>query len=286
MQFRHETFLLDTHHLKLGDGERSVTLDARMGKLLELLYEAYPECCSRQALLDALWPNTVVSDWSLSRLISDFRKLCQDHGLDAPMIQTLKGRGYRLESHAWQMAASQQPSEPPQTVTRLNNRPSKLWLAALPLMALAALLLYLPLSANNTPLQIAEPHNALGRVLWVDDHPGNNTAERRFLEAKGIATYIATSTEEALTILSLHRHNAVITDMGRDDDVLAGVHLLEQMRARGDLTPVLFYTIMPSDEKRQLVMAKGAQGIAFDSTALYQQLQPFFPARSAAKQGK
>ncbi|WP_051012928.1 winged helix-turn-helix domain-containing protein [Gallaecimonas xiamenensis] len=271
MRYSLGDFSVDTRHLKLGREGAMVGLDARMAKLLDLLFAAYPQSCSRSFLLERLWPDTVVSDWSLSRLVSDFRKLCQDNGQQQPLIQTLKGRGYRLDSLVWE---AQQGSAAPAISARGRWRlPTLASLGAL-VLAMAAGLGWQKIP--SAPLQIGEPADALGRILWVDDHPENNTTERRYLQAKGIGTYTARSTEEALTILAMHNHDAVITDMGRGDDVLAGMRLVEAMRERGDKTPVFVYTILPSHTKVRLVQEKGAQGIAFDSASLYQQILPLF----------
>lgn len=71
--------------------------DERTLMLFQLLIESYPEPLETSALLEKLWPNTVVSSWSVTRLISDARKLLKDAGMEESVIQTLHGRGYRLE---------------------------------------------------------------------------------------------------------------------------------------------------------------------------------------------
>ena len=79
------------------------------------------------------------------------------------------------------------------------------------------------------------------RVLWVDDHPRNNTDERAALRAFGARFRLATSTDQALQLLRQHRFAVVISDMARDDDRTAGYTLLYAMRGRGDRTPFIVY---------------------------------------------
>jgi hypothetical protein len=58
----------------------------------------------------------------------------------------------------------------------------------------------------------------------------------------------------------------VISDMGRGEDRLAGLKLAGQMRARGDRTPLLIYTVRPDGAEaqraqREMIADAGAQGV-------------------------
>ena len=64
----------------------------------------------------------------------------------------------------------------------------------------------------------------------------------------------------------MYDYHVVISDMGRGEDRLAGIRLVEQMRASGDDTPVIIYTLRPDGEaaqraQRELVAEAGAQGV-------------------------
>lgn len=192
MQYRFYNFTLDTGQWYLTTDGVPVEADARQLQLLRLLIDAYPEPCSQQQLLDALWPNTVVSHWSA------------------------------------------------------------------------------------VPLVIGEAPDVRGRILWVDDNPDNNLSERRHFESRDIAVYIATNTDDALTLLSMYRYHAVISDMGRGDEPLAGFKLMEHMRAHRDDTPYFLYTIMPSESQRDLVRLRGGNGVAVSSKELYSMVLPMF----------
>lgn len=75
---------------------KAISIESRQLKLLELLAQAYPEMVSKQQLMDTLWPDTVVSEASLSRLISDTRKLLGTLGAKRDLITTVHRRGFCL----------------------------------------------------------------------------------------------------------------------------------------------------------------------------------------------
>lgn len=96
MYYRFGDFTLDVEHRNLICRDSAIACDDRMITLLNVLIQAYPAHCEQHILLQKIWPNTVVSHWSIARLISDTRKLFKAHGLNTQLIQTLHGRGYRL----------------------------------------------------------------------------------------------------------------------------------------------------------------------------------------------
>ena len=58
-------------------------------------------------------------------------------------------------------------------------------------------------------------------ILWVDDKPSNNLAERRALTSLGVVIDTATSTAEAMNILENAAYTIVISDEFRKDDAKA-----------------------------------------------------------------
>ena len=300
MQYRFDKFVLDAEQLYLTVNAEPADADARQVQLLALLIDCYPECCEHDHLLAQLWSSTVVSQWSLGRLVSDTRKLFRELGYEGPVIQTLHGRGYRLSPElaekleviaaADDAAEHSQPPQSPKTpedvVLPPGSTPAlspgrwRLWLG-MGLMVLAtAMVVYLVTARRipdtGAPLVIGEAPDVRGRILWVDDNPDNNLAERSHFESHQIAIYIATNTEDALTLLSMYRYDAVISDMGRGEEPLAGFKLMERMRARRDQTPYFLYTIMPSESQRELVSKRGGNGVAVTSEELFRLLLPIF----------
>jgi CheY-like chemotaxis protein len=78
-------------------------------------------------------------------------------------------------------------------------------------------------------------------VLWVDDRPSNNIFERRSLEESGISFTISTSTDDALGKLVRSHFDAIISDMSRPPDNLAGYTLLAEVRKMGVSAPFMLY---------------------------------------------
>lgn len=277
MRYGFGKFELDTDMLGITVGGVPADADIRVAKLLALLIEAYPEYCSQRFLLATIWPTTTVAHWSLAKLVSDTRKCFKNHGLDSPLIQTLHGRGYRL---APEFAAQLHKRDAAAPGT-LASRPPARQRRGLLLAAGLAVAVCLPLAwlaihlyDNADELNIGEPPGVIGRVLWVDDHPENNAEEKAFLEERGIAVYTATNSKDALHLLAMYDYDAVISDMGRHDEPLAGFKLVETLRARQDETPFFLYTILPSDAQRELLAEHGGQGVAVTSQELYELVLP------------
>lgn len=78
-------------------------------------------------------------------------------------------------------------------------------------------------------------------ILWVDDHPENNTLERHALESLGLRFVLSTSTEDALDRVKSVAFDAVISDMGRPPDPRAGYTLLDKLRAAQYEVPFIIY---------------------------------------------
>ena len=79
----------------LKDGE-PVTLTAKVFDLLLLLVESPGSLRSRNDLIDALWPDTVVEEHSLTSRISALRKALGDEDDPPRYIETVRGQGYRF----------------------------------------------------------------------------------------------------------------------------------------------------------------------------------------------
>lgn len=107
-------------------------------------------------------------------------------------------------------------------------------------------------------------------VLWVDDMPDNNVFERQALEDLGVRFVLATSTDEALDLVSRHKIDVIISDMGRPSDSRAGYTLLEELRAKGIKTPYIIYAGSRSPEHIAESRRNGAIGCTNDPYELFQ----------------
>jgi CheY-like chemotaxis protein len=108
------------------------------------------------------------------------------------------------------------------------------------------------------------------RILWVDDNPDNNNYERRAFEAVGLEFVLATSTAEALNILSKQTFAAIISDMGRREGPREGYVLLDTIRGRGIRTPLFFYASSNAPEHKKETAEHGGQGCTNDAQELFQ----------------
>lgn len=79
------------------------------------------------------------------------------------------------------------------------------------------------------------------RVLWVDDDPKGNRAERRFLRSAGVWVENVVTTAEALSRLRRDEYDAVITDQAREGSDTAGEELARQARDVGEHVPFVAY---------------------------------------------
>lgn len=79
------------------------------------------------------------------------------------------------------------------------------------------------------------------RVLWVDDNPDNNIYERAVLRSLGMSVDVATTSSEALSMLSQRGYDTVISDMNRDGVADEGLKFLTEMRERGLNRRTIFY---------------------------------------------
>jgi CheY-like chemotaxis protein len=67
-----------------------------------------------------------------------------------------------------------------------------------------------------------------GRVLWVDDKPGNNQIERGILQTLKIEVTLATSTTEALLALRHSRFDVVVSNVWRPNEPRETLRKLEK----------------------------------------------------------
>lgn len=81
--------------LLTASGERP-ELPSRAYDALVYLIERRGEDVSRDALMQAVWPNTIVDDNNLNQLISDLRRAFGDSRSQPRYIATVPGRGYRF----------------------------------------------------------------------------------------------------------------------------------------------------------------------------------------------
>jgi len=254
---------------------RPVEIDRPCRAILAVLLDNAGTDVGKQRLLAAGWPDRTVQENSLAQAIARLRRML---GTQGDKLQTIYGIGYKLDvavrasgsTGGGTVAAA--PTPPPGAgVPRRALVLGAIALAGLAAIAAAYLLDPSRSGAEDqfraTPPIIGDAPDAIGKVLWVDDHPQNNALEKRLFEERRIAVHPVESSTDALRLLAMYDYDVVISDMGRGDDRLAGVRLVEAMRKSGDDTPFVIYTIRPDGEEQQraqrrMVAAAGAQGVA------------------------
>jgi len=256
---------------------RASELDRSCRAILALLLECSGAPVSKERLLEAGWPATIVHENSLAKAIGRLREAL---GSQADLLKAVYGVGYKLDATILaQPVAPHQPAAPPRqrdSSSPTLRRAAMASLAIVGILALVAIGFVFRDSASPEPADvplraappvIADAPDSIGKVLWVDDHPENNVFEKRFFEKHRIAVHPVTTSEDALKLLAIYDYKAVISDMGRGEDRLAGARFVQQLRARNDRTPVIIYTVRADNAakqqaQRQLVAESGAQALA------------------------
>lgn len=109
--FRFEGFMLDRQHRHLNRGARLVELRPRSFDVLTCLVERAGRLVTKDELIEAVWPDVVVTDESLTRCICDVRRALEDSGQD--IIKTLPRRGYLFAARIEQGPFETRPTETP-----------------------------------------------------------------------------------------------------------------------------------------------------------------------------
>lgn len=91
---------LDTDRHQVFRGAEPAHLSTKAFALLELLVGNRPRAMSKDELQKALWPDTFVSDTSLTTLVNEIRTLLSESGRAHRLIRTVHGFGYAFEGAA------------------------------------------------------------------------------------------------------------------------------------------------------------------------------------------
>jgi DNA-binding winged helix-turn-helix (wHTH) protein len=95
-QWRFDLFRLDPDDARLWRGNQSIPLTHKAVGVLHYLVSHAGQLVTKEALLDALWPNTAVSDAALRVVISELRKALGDTAQAPQFIVTVHRLGYRF----------------------------------------------------------------------------------------------------------------------------------------------------------------------------------------------
>ena len=94
MRFSFDAWMLDADRRLLSHGGDPVSLSPKAFDLLRLLVEHHERAFSKAELHQLLWPNTFVSDGSLTILVAELRQVLQDDADRPRFIRTVRRFGY------------------------------------------------------------------------------------------------------------------------------------------------------------------------------------------------
>ena len=125
----YETFAFGPYRLelarsRLSDGSREITLRPKTYELLVYLVRNARRVVSKEELMNAVWPDVVVTEDSLVRCIHEIREALGDHGRD--VIRTVARRGYELSAHVTAADATAAPGREPSALSANTRKPGKL----------------------------------------------------------------------------------------------------------------------------------------------------------------
>ena len=104
-------FRLDVADERLWRGEDAVRLTNKAFRVLRHLAENPARLVTKNELLDAVWPDTNVSEAAMTVCIRELRRVLEDDARDPRFIETVRGRGYRFQAKA--AVVDQTPAEVP-----------------------------------------------------------------------------------------------------------------------------------------------------------------------------
>jgi len=185
-------FLTKSRELRTAEG-KAVDLRSQSAQVLSALAARPGEIVSKDALMQAVWPDTFVTDDSLTQCIADIRRALGDD--KHVIVETFPKRGYRLNADPSDAADSEAAADIEQAKRRFSRR--GLVLAAIVLVVAAIGAYYgveiwraAPVRSSDTP-RIA--------VLPFDDMSAG--ADKGYLSdaiAEGIITELARSKNYAV----------------------------------------------------------------------------------------
>jgi len=91
---------LDTDRRQVFRGSESLHVSAKAFQLLQLLVENRPRALSKDELQRALWPDTFISDTSLTTLVNELRAGLGESAREPRLIRTVHSYGYAFEGDA------------------------------------------------------------------------------------------------------------------------------------------------------------------------------------------
>ena len=133
MIFRFGDIELDTQRIELSRDGEAHRLGPRVYAFLLYLIQHRDRVISKDELLDAVWPDTAVSEAALQQCAAQVRRVLGQRRGSEPIIAAVYGQGYRFEAPAVEIAEEpQQGASTTQTFILSRNSRSSAARAASP----------------------------------------------------------------------------------------------------------------------------------------------------------
>ena len=180
-------FNLDRKQALLFCQNKELPIDPKLFELLVMFINQPNIIISRQAILDHLWSDSLVTDNAINKMIANLRKILGDDPKKPRYIQTIPKRGYRLICEVTSLGASNPVKNTPTSEDKISEEPfstngvhhksySKVVVAGL--LLLCSLFLWQALSghekSSNSNLHTMELTRAHGAEESARMHPDNN----------------------------------------------------------------------------------------------------------------
>src|SRR5690242_3854307 len=94
MRVRFGEFTFDARARQLRRGEETIRLSGKALAVLEVLIERRPDVVTKDEITRRVWPDTSVSDGSLSVHVADLRRALDEPARSPRFIRTESGSGY------------------------------------------------------------------------------------------------------------------------------------------------------------------------------------------------
>lgn len=216
--------------------DQPVRLGSRAFDLLECLLAAPQRLLTKDELIEAVWPDTVVEENNLHVQMSSLRKQL---ALDRDLLETVAGRGYRLNLPVAQLASAK---DHPPAVAQADDR-SPDW-------------------------------RGLATVHIVDDESTVRNGLVRQLRSAGFSALAYASAEAYLSTCSFEDPGCLLLDVRLSQS--SGLDLQAELAQRGIKVPIVFMTGFGTIDLSVRAMKAGAVGFItkpFDESALFDSLQ-------------
>src|SRR5204862_3625841 len=108
--YRFGPFVVDRAAYRVVEKGQPLELTPKLLDLLLHLLDHAGTLVTKEALLDALWPGTSVTDNALAQAVSELRQALGDEAGDPRYIKTVARRGYRFVAAVEPVAPVEEPS--------------------------------------------------------------------------------------------------------------------------------------------------------------------------------